>query len=264
MRYVLVLAFCDDSAVVMSVAFALGISWKNSADVSGRYFTFPPSDSIDTSHLVAVAAITIFVLLTLLGSFSYSVTNIPLEANREGPPGNVSRPPWIRPVRKKTPSIARSNHSDSPSHHSSPEAFSPSDFFSETKPTSGFSSGPGPSSNGTSSSSNTSSSQYTVPNGTGGSSSQNGVNGATGGQQQQVPGPGSFGLDGVTSPMDMIREDTPMYMSSSEMMAFFGDGPVDVNHLFSPDSFLQSQSAGQAQQQSILSQGPGAVSPVGH
>jgi hypothetical protein len=66
--------------------------------------------------------------------------------------------------------------------------------------------------------------------------------------------------------MDMIREDTPMYMSSSEMMAFFNDGSVDVNHLFSPDAFLQaqSQSTGQQQQQSILSQGPGAVSPVGH
>lgn len=41
--------------------------------------------------------------------------------------------------------------------------------------------------------------------------------------------------------MDIIREDpTSMYMNN-DMMAFFGDGGVDVNHLFSADTFLQQQ-----------------------
>ncbi|KAM6495014.1 Fungal specific transcription factor domain containing protein [Amanita muscaria] len=70
------------------------------------------------------------------------VTQIPLDPPR--PDGSTttngsqsSRPPWIRPVRKKGSSISGSNgrsptHSGEPaSHHSSPEAFSPSEFFGE-------------------------------------------------------------------------------------------------------------------------------------
>lgn len=52
------------------------------------------------------------------------VTQIPLEGSQ--PPENLQndrRPPWIRPVRKKTPSIARSGDS------STPEAFSPTEFL---------------------------------------------------------------------------------------------------------------------------------------
>ncbi|KAJ7607206.1 fungal-specific transcription factor domain-containing protein [Roridomyces roridus] len=65
------------------------------------------------------------------------LTQIPLDAPRESPETNTnSRPPWIRPVRKKSVAArARSSSAEnSPSHNSggsshSPEAFSPSDFF---------------------------------------------------------------------------------------------------------------------------------------
>ena len=40
--------------------------------------------------------------------------------------------------------------------------------------------------------------------------------------------------------MDMIREDTQMYMSPGEMMSLFSDGNVDVGHLFSSE-FIQQQ-----------------------
>ncbi|KAG2004857.1 nuclear protein [Coprinopsis cinerea AmutBmut pab1-1] len=158
------------------------------------------------------------------------LTNIPLETNRQEGPSNSARPPWIRPVRKKTPSVARSNHSgDSPSQHSSPEAFSSADFFAEPKAgaTPSFASVPTPTA------SSSSSGQY--PNG-GASSSQSGSAGGV----PPAAGPSTFNMDtsgGMR--MDMIREDTQMYMSPGDMMAFFNDGGVDVNHLFSADAFLQ-------------------------
>ena len=57
----------------------------------------------------------------------YTVTQIPLETpprQQEGP-GSNSRPPWVRPVRKKTSSTARSpaGSGDSPLNHGSPEEF---------------------------------------------------------------------------------------------------------------------------------------------
>lgn len=56
-------------------------------------------------------------------------------------------------------------------------------------------------------------------------------------------GASAFGLDPASGlGMDIIREDTSMYMNS-DMMAFFADGGVDVNHLFSSDTFLQQQRA---------------------
>ena len=57
-----------------------------------------------------------------ISSYSILVTRIPLDA-----PARVdasqSRPPWIRPVRKKTPSLARDGRpgSSSDSQHGSPE-----------------------------------------------------------------------------------------------------------------------------------------------
>ncbi|KAF6742567.1 fungal-specific transcription factor domain-containing protein [Ephemerocybe angulata] len=159
------------------------------------------------------------------------LTNIPLETNhQDNVPVNARRPPWIRPVRKKTSSIARSNHSGDSPQQSSPEPFSPSDFFSEPKVAPGFASGPPSNASG---SSNTHSGYPPggphIPNGVG-------------------PGPSSssssFPMDHAVNGMavDMIREDSAMYMSNSEMMAFFGnEGAVDMNHLFSTDAFLQQQ-----------------------
>ena len=63
-----------------------------------------------------------------------AVTQIPLETaprQQDGstPPSN--RPPWVRPVRKKASSNARSpaGSGDSPLNHGSPEDFQPTDAF---------------------------------------------------------------------------------------------------------------------------------------
>ncbi|OSC98887.1 hypothetical protein PYCCODRAFT_1396301 [Trametes coccinea BRFM310] len=61
------------------------------------------------------------------------ITQIPLETSRphDGPSSNSNRPPWVRPVRKKASSSARSpaGSGDSPSHHGSPEDYQPTDAF---------------------------------------------------------------------------------------------------------------------------------------
>lgn len=72
----------------------------------------------------------LILALTPIFALAILVTQIPLEPARQDQSASRSRPPWIRPVRKKTPSVAHSSASnDSPSHQSSPEAFSPSDAF---------------------------------------------------------------------------------------------------------------------------------------
>ena len=64
-----------------------------------------------------------------------TVTQIPLEpAPRQQEPGSTppsNRPPWVRPVRKKASSNARSpaGSGDSPLNHGSPEDFQPTDAF---------------------------------------------------------------------------------------------------------------------------------------
>ncbi|KAI0777449.1 fungal-specific transcription factor domain-containing protein [Trametes elegans] len=60
------------------------------------------------------------------------ITQIPLETTRSQDGSSSSnRPPWVRPVRKKTTSSARSpaGSAESPSHHGSPEDFQPTDAF---------------------------------------------------------------------------------------------------------------------------------------
>lgn len=41
--------------------------------------------------------------------------------------------------------------------------------------------------------------------------------------------------------MDMIREDSEMYMPASDMLALFDEGGVDVAHLFSSQFLPPSQ-----------------------
>ncbi|PPQ74836.1 hypothetical protein CVT24_003660 [Panaeolus cyanescens] len=163
------------------------------------------------------------------------LTNIPLETSRQDGPASATRPPWIRPVRKKAPSVARSTHSgDSPSQHSSPEAFSPSDFFVDPVKNT-FASGP-PS---TSSGSVSGHAVNSVSN-AGGSppAFSNGVS------QTQNNGTTSFMDASGGMGMDMIREDPQMYMSmSQDVMSLFDGGSMDVNHLFSPD-FMHTHPAG--------------------
>ena len=169
--------------------------------------------------------------LLLIGSsiikFFLLVTNIPVETPGQDEPARASRPPWIRPVRKKAPSLARSNHSggDSPPHHSSPEAFSPSDFFVEP-PNSVFPSTP-------SSASGCSQPPNTVP------SPPQYVNGTNGGGHPQTQTNNSTYMD-TSGDMGM---DPQMYMFPGEMMALFNDGAVDVCQLFPSVEFMQQQPA---------------------
>jgi len=167
------------------------------------------------------------------------LTNIPLETSRQDGPASATRPPWIRPVRKKAPSIARSNQSgDSPSHHSSPEAFSPSEFFSEpTKPA--FSSGPPSSSGATPSNQVTSPPQYTSA-----------AVGTPPQQAQQTNNSTFMDTSGGLGMDSLMREDPSMYMSH-EMMALFNDGGVDVQHLFAPEFMHPQPQQQQAQQQQL-------------
>ncbi|KIJ62344.1 hypothetical protein HYDPIDRAFT_94787 [Hydnomerulius pinastri MD-312] len=134
------------------------------------------------------------------------LTQIPLEPTRaDSQEQSNTRPPWIRPVRKKTPSAARGPGSDAGSHHSSPEAFSPSEFFvdptaSLTSPqtiTQAFPSTPG---------------QYTLSN-----------------RRASLSVP-SF-LD-ASNGMDM---DPTMYMSSPAEVINMFDGGADMSSIFSSD-----------------------------
>jgi hypothetical protein len=168
-----------------------------------------------------------------------------VETSGQDEPARVSRLPWIRPVRKKAPSLARSNQSgDSPPHHSSPEAFSPSDFFGEP-PNSVFPSTPS-STSGSSQPSNTipSTPQYVNGNGAG----QTQTNNST-----YMDTSGDMG-------MNMIREDSQIYMFPGEMMALFNDGAVDVGQLFSSVDFMQQPPHHQNDRQGIGNVGD--VGPV--
>ena len=163
---------------------------------------------------------------------SHAVTQIPLESSpRQDSPPHSSRPPWIRPIRKKTPSVPRSNHSaESVSQHSSPEAFTPSEYFVDApKPVQSYPSGP-PS---------TSTVQPT-PIGPSLPPPQY-LNGGGG----PPAGPSSFINTSGGMAMDVVRQDPQMYMSPADVMALFNDGNVDVGSLFSPE-FVQAQQADMA------------------
>lgn len=139
------------------------------------------------------------------------MTQIPLETSRpEGQDQSSSRPPWIRPIRKKTPSVAaKGASSDGGSHHSSPEAFSPSEFFVD------------PTLAGTSP-------QPVAQNLFSPASS-------TGLSSSHYPRRLSLSVPNFMDPSNgMEMEAGGMYMSSpAEVMNMFGDGAVDVATLFS-------------------------------
>ncbi|EMD32360.1 hypothetical protein CERSUDRAFT_118728 [Gelatoporia subvermispora B] len=132
------------------------------------------------------------------------VTQIPLECSRQDASGGSNRPPWVRPVRKKTPSSARSpgGSGGSPSHHGSPEEFNASDAFLD------LSGGAGPKS-------------PQVPSQP--FSSQNiGAFPLGGGQ----PGP-PFD-NGAGGPMDVMPQEGNVPMSPSEILALLNEGTVDM------------------------------------
>ncbi|KAI0071201.1 hypothetical protein K474DRAFT_1679582 [Panus rudis PR-1116 ss-1] len=143
------------------------------------------------------------------------ITQIPLESSRQDAPQNRSRPPWIRPVRKKTPSVAHSSASnDSPSHQSSPEAFSPSDAFLD------LSGGVGA----------VSSSPSTAhPRSGSFSGPANGFN-VLGGSPQPPPAAFSMPPPSADGNVDMLSPTGtgPGGGLSNDLLAMFNDGSVDV------------------------------------
>ncbi|KAG9220144.1 hypothetical protein CCMSSC00406_0007161 [Pleurotus cornucopiae] len=149
------------------------------------------------------------------------LTQIPLETSRsDGAPSSSTRPAWIRPIRKKAHSVARSSHSDV-SQHSSPEAFSPADFLADP-PKSAFQ-------NGTT---------MMSPKMAGPSSPAfSGANGVTSSGVTNGNGQASSPFADTSSGMNL---DPQMFMNPSDVMALFNDGSVDVNSMFGSD-FIQSQ-----------------------
>ncbi|KAG6887599.1 hypothetical protein C0992_011577 [Termitomyces sp. T32_za158] len=170
----------------------------------------------------ALQIITTHLQVAKKGLMTY-LTQIPLETHRREPNAN-NRPPWIRPVRKK--SAARSvgtANTDSPPQHSSPEGFSPADFFVD------------PPKNGSSSL------FVSTPPAPAVSSpvSQQRPQPFSPVNQPQAPFMDTSGMG-----FDMIREDSHMYMSASDMMGLFDDG-VDVQQLFG-GAFLAQQPQSQS------------------
>lgn len=130
------------------------------------------------------------------------LTQIPLDSQaRAGEGGNNTRPPWIRPVRKKTPSTVRSNgsSSDTPSQHNSPEDFS-SEMFID-----------GVSGNGTA-----------IAN----AFSPKNVGSSV--PRQDTQSPYTF-----LNPMPGRSSDASIPMSPNDFMALLNDGGLDMASLFS-------------------------------
>ena len=146
------------------------------------------------------------------------LTQIPLEPSR---PDNAdqqsSRPPWIRPIRKKTSSAARGSD-NSGSQHSSPEAFSPSEYVTDAALVRG-----------------TSPSKAFSPAPAAGASS---VGHAFGGVERprSVTSAAALGgtpfMDHASLGMDF---DPEIYMSPVGAMSMFGDDSVDVASLLGHD-----------------------------
>lgn len=145
------------------------------------------------------------------------LTQIPLEPIRQDNAQNNSRPAWIRPVRKKNPSLPRTSQ-DTTSQRSSPESFSPSEYLNDVPP-SMFQTASSTASNGAL------------------SPSQFGNVNTTPTQTAQSPvfvDPSALSMDQV------IRDDAQMYVSP-EMLALFDGG-----QMFSPEYAPQTLSDGQA------------------
>lgn len=158
----------------------------------------------------------------------YSVTQIPLEPiSRDGLERDEKRPPWIRPIRKKTPSRSI----DSISQHSSPEGFPPAEFFVDMGMGSGAQSP---------SRINTSFPQSPQQPSAAHSSSP-AIHGPQHQSNQQYPlsgaiSPTAGGSSFMDTPGGMGVDDASMYVSSEEIMAFINDGGVEMASLFQPST----------------------------
>ena len=191
MHFVLALAFSEGLAAVMCVDSDQGISWKNSVDVRMSCFAF----------------------------YSYLnhplVTGIPLETSHQDTrPASTSRPPWIRPVRKKTTPGVKLNSCNSPSnssqHDGALEAFSPSDFLVDT-PKSVYASGPASPASSTNTLNQT---QFSMAE----------RNGST--------------FDNTSGILSEVQDESQMYVPP-EMLELFKAGGMDTTAWFAP--IMQAQ-----------------------
>ncbi|OCH91762.1 hypothetical protein OBBRIDRAFT_791989 [Obba rivulosa] len=149
------------------------------------------------------------------------VTQIPLECSRQDAPGGNNRPPWVRPVRKKTPSTARSpgGSGGSPSHHGSPEDFNASDAFLD------LSGGAGPKSPQLPSAAPAAFSSQGIPQS---------LRSFPLGGGQPVPFMDVDGGTGTGGPMDILQQEGNIPMSPSDILALLNDGTVDMASLVMP------------------------------
>ncbi|KDQ51837.1 hypothetical protein JAAARDRAFT_40663 [Jaapia argillacea MUCL 33604] len=136
------------------------------------------------------------------------LTQIPLDSPSRGPEDRSTRPPWIRPVRKKTPSMARSTagSSDTASQNS-PEADFSGDIFLDMT---GGAASPPPST-----------SFATSPNGT---SPPAGIHHTSPHPEHRYP-------FSNTSP-SIPPPDPSMPMSPADFMAMLNDGSIDMTSIF--------------------------------
>jgi hypothetical protein len=141
------------------------------------------------------------------------VTQIPLEPSRSDSQEQLNtRPPWVRPVRKKTPCTGRGTGSDGSSHHSSPEAFSPCEFFVDPA------------------------ASLTSPQLVSRAFSPNSATGGSASQYLRTNRRASLALPSFLDTSGSMEMDPSVYMSSpAEVMSMFGDSAVDVSSIFTPD-----------------------------
>jgi hypothetical protein len=141
------------------------------------------------------------------------ITQIPLEPSRSDSQEQLNtRPPWVRPVRKKTPCTGRGTGSDGSSHHSSPEAFSPCEFFVDPA------------------------ASLTSPQLVSRAFSPNSATGGSASQYLRTNRRASLALPSFLDTSGSMEMDPSVYMSSpAEVMSMFGDSAVDVSSIFTPD-----------------------------
>ncbi|TCD63237.1 hypothetical protein EIP91_005822 [Steccherinum ochraceum] len=139
------------------------------------------------------------------------ITKIPLESNSQDIISGRSRPPWIRPVRKKAPSVTHSTGSNEspPPNHGSPEGYSPSDTYLDLTGSTASQSFPP--------SSLSPRQQHTTP----AFAFRNGR------QASRSSVSAASYMDNPNGPADMSVSNN----NSTDLLAMFGDGNVDVSAL---------------------------------
>lgn len=157
--------------------------------------------------------------------------------------GTSTRPPWVRPARKKTPSTARSPNGSgsSPSHHGSPEDFATSDAYIDLTGNGGQS----PRTPGAQAASSSGAGAY--------SPSSQGVAQVLSQSYPAPTGPASFLDSSSSGPLDLDgmdgvsvsgAGDAALAMSPQEIMALFGESSVDMSSLLMSPSDLVQEARG--------------------